>query len=92
MLCRWVRQSVRKASRAQPPPTKRRRGPLEQQGRQEQQEDRPELVREAVEPIGLERHRPERRQEVPGVTAIGLADRVEHLVEPRPPKTCRKNG
>ena len=77
-------QIVRKAYASATSTEHSPRRSLEQHRRQEQEKDRTELVREAVEPIGLERERPEREQQVQGRDRQRPLDRVEHLVQPGP--------
>ena len=84
MLCRWVRQSVRNAYPIATIRPRSAAAQLQEQGRQEEQEDRAELVRDAVEPVRVQRHRHQRGEEVPGPDRHRPLDRVEHLVEARP--------
>ena len=65
---------------------------LQQGGREEQQEDRAELVREAVEAIGLERERDQGHEQVPGSDRHRPLDRVEDLIQPRPPERVAEKG
>src|SRR5262249_7100255 len=55
--------------------------PLEQKGGKEEQEERAELVREAVETRRLECHGRERGEQVKDTDRQGPLDWVEHLIE-----------